>query len=56
MARTLIHGLLTLRVIAVETHLFQLVGRGFGLRRAAGKPVAVWPDLFREWARVNGLW
>ncbi|MFC3443361.1 alpha/beta hydrolase [Sphingobium rhizovicinum] len=36
--------------LAVDTHLFMQGGHGFGLRRAAGKPVAVWPELFVEWA------
>ena len=51
----LLRAALKARNIPVETHLFQHGGHGFGLRRAAGKPVAIWPDLFREWARVNGL-
>ncbi|MCW6529986.1 alpha/beta hydrolase [Sphingomonas sp. MMSM20] len=41
--------------VAVETHLFTHGGHGFGLRRAAGKPVAVWPELFHAWARTQGL-
>ncbi|MBB4153390.1 acetyl esterase/lipase [Sphingomonas jinjuensis] len=36
--------------VPVETHLFTTGGHGFGLRRAAGKPVAIWPDLFVNWA------
>ena len=41
--------------IPVETHLFTNGGHGFGLRKAVGKPVAVWPELFVSWARTTGL-
>ena len=41
--------------IAVETHLFANGGHGFGLRKAVGKPVEAWPDLWRAWARTTGL-
>lgn len=41
--------------VPVETHLFTVGGHGFGLRRAIGKPVAVWPELFVSWARTQGL-
>ncbi len=41
--------------VAVETHLFATGGHGFGLSRAVGKPVALWPTLFEEWARAQGL-
>lgn len=41
--------------LAVDTHLFMQGGHGFGLRRAAGKPVGVWPDLFLQWAGNQGL-
>lgn len=43
------------RKVPVETHLFETGGHGFGLRRAVGKPVEVWPDLWRSWARTTGL-
>lgn len=43
------------RAIQVETHLFQHGGHGFGLRKAIGKPVEAWPDLWRAWARTVGL-
>lgn len=43
------------RGIPVEMHLFQHGGHGFGLRKAVGKPVELWPDLFRAWARTTGL-
>ena len=41
--------------VAVETHLFATGGHGFGLRKAVGKPAALWPTLFEEWARAQGL-
>ena len=41
--------------VAVETHLFATGGHGFGLSRAVGKPVALWPTLFEEWACAQGL-
>ncbi len=43
------------RGIAVETHLYDRGGHGFGLRRAAGKPVAAFPDQWLAWARAVGL-
>lgn len=43
------------RGIAVETHLYERGGHGFGLRRAAGKPVAAWPEQWLAWARAVGL-
>ena len=51
----LLRAALKARGVAVETHLFQHGGHGFGLRRAAGKPVEVWPELFRAWAQTVGL-
>lgn len=41
--------------IPVETHLFTHGGHGFGLRKAVGKPVEAWPDLFTAWAHLQGL-
>lgn len=43
------------RGIPVQTHLFANGGHGFGLRKAVGKPVEAWPDLWRAWARNAGL-
>lgn len=43
------------RGIPVETHLFEHGGHGFGLRKAVGKPVETWPDLWRAWARTTVL-
>lgn len=40
--------------IPVETHLFTHGGHGFGLRKAIGKPVEAWPDLFMAWAKTQG--
>lgn len=39
----------------VECHLFEQGGHGFGLRNAAGKPVAIWPQLWLNWAQTTGL-
>lgn len=41
--------------VPVESHFFAQGGHGFGLRKAAGKPVAIWPKLFVNWARSTGL-
>jgi acetyl esterase/lipase len=41
--------------IPVETHLFAHGGHGFGLRKAIGKPVALWPELFMGWAKSVSL-
>lgn len=41
--------------ILVETHLFAHGGHGFGLRKAVGKPVEAWPELWRAWARTVEL-
>lgn len=37
--------------IPTEMHIFERGGHGFGLRLARGKPVAIWPELWRNWAR-----
>jgi len=41
--------------VPVETHLFTHGGHGFGLRRVAGKPAALWPELFLNWAGTQGF-
>ena len=41
--------------VTVETHLFANGGHGFGLRKAIGKPVEIWPELFLNWARTQGF-
>jgi acetyl esterase/lipase len=50
-----LHAALRARKIAVEMHLFAEGGHGFGLRLAAGKPVAVWPDLWLAWSKRLGF-
>ncbi|MBK9003911.1 MAG: alpha/beta hydrolase [Sphingomonadales bacterium] len=51
----LLRAALRAKGIAVETHLFTHGGHGFGLRKAVGKPVEAWPELFLAWARTQGL-
>ncbi|WP_338447109.1 alpha/beta hydrolase [Pelagerythrobacter marensis] len=51
----LLRAALKAQGVAVETHLFRHGGHGFGLRKATGKPVAAWPELWRDWARGTGL-
>jgi acetyl esterase/lipase len=41
--------------VAVETHLFEHGGHGFGLRAAEGSPAQMWPQLFERWARQHGF-
>lgn len=41
--------------VAVETHIFEEGGHGFGLRLARGKPAEAWPELFLAWAKRHGL-
>lgn len=41
--------------IPLEMHLFANGGHGFGLRKAIGKPVEAWPELWRNWSRTFGL-
>lgn len=48
----MLRAALKARGIPVETHLFASGGHGFGLRGAVGKPIEVWPDLWRSWART----
>jgi acetyl esterase/lipase len=50
-----LHAALRARKVPVEMHLFANGGHGFGLRKAIGKPVEAWPDLWRAWARTVGL-
>ena len=50
-----LHAALRAQKVPVELHLFAHGGHGFGLRKAMGKPVEVWPDLWRAWARTTGL-
>jgi acetyl esterase/lipase len=39
--------------VPVEMHAFAIGGHGFGIRWAAGKPAAAWPDLFLEWGAAH---
>lgn len=41
--------------VPVESHFFAQGGHGFGLRKVSGKPVAIWPELFVNWARSTSL-
>ncbi len=41
--------------VPVETHVFAIGGHGFGMSRAVGKPAAIWPTLFENWAKAQGL-
>lgn len=41
--------------IVTDTHLFAHGGHGFGLRKAIGKPVEAWPELFLAFARTQGF-
>lgn len=50
-----LHAGLKARGIPLEMHLFANGGHGFGLRKAVGKPVEAWPELWRAWARTVGL-
>lgn len=51
----LLRAALRERGILIETHLFSHGGHGFGLRKAMGKAVEAWPELFLDWARAQGL-
>jgi acetyl esterase/lipase len=50
-----LHAALRAQEVPVELHLFANGGHGFGLRKTVGKPVEVWPELWRSWARTIGL-
>jgi acetyl esterase/lipase len=39
--------------VPAEMHVFEEGGHGFGIARTAGKPDAVWPDLFLAWGRQH---
>jgi len=41
--------------VPAELHVFPEGGHGFGIARAAGKPVEVWPDLFLRWGRAREM-
>jgi acetyl esterase/lipase len=50
----LLHAALRTAKVPVELHLFEQGGHGFGLRGVAGKPGAIWPELFLAWAKAKG--
>jgi acetyl esterase/lipase len=41
--------------VPTEMHVFEEGGHGFGIARMAGKPGAVWPDLFMRWGAAHGF-
>jgi acetyl esterase/lipase len=41
--------------VPAEAHLFEEGGHGFGIRYAAGKPAALWPDIALAWLRRKGF-
>lgn len=49
------HAALRRAGVPAELHVFADGGHGFGLRKAAGRPVAAWPQLWRAWAAGVGL-
>lgn len=49
----LMRAALRAKGVQVETHLFAHGGHGFGLRKAIGKPIAAWPDLFLSWMQTQ---
>lgn len=51
----MLRAALKAKKVTVETHLFANGGHGFGLRRAIGKPIHIWPELFLNWARTQGF-
>ncbi len=51
----LLREALRAKKIPVETHLFTHGGHGFGLRKAIGKPVEAWPELFLSWTTTQGF-
>ncbi len=50
----MLHAALRAAKVPAELHLFAEGGHGFGLRGVAGKPAAVWPELFVAWAKTQG--
>jgi acetyl esterase/lipase len=41
--------------IPSELHVFEQGGHGFTVRNIAGKPAAVWPQLFLQWCASHGF-
>ncbi len=50
-----LHAALRAHNVPAELHVFANGGHGFGLRKAVGKPLEAWPDLWRNWAHTVGL-
>jgi acetyl esterase/lipase len=42
--------------VPAELHVFPEGGHGFGIERAKGKPVEIWPELFLAWGRARGMY
>ena len=49
------YGALKAAGIPAELHVFPEGGHGFGIAKAKGKPVEVWPDLLLAWGRARGM-
>jgi acetyl esterase/lipase len=49
------YGALKAAGVPAELHVFPEGGHGFGIAKAKGKPVEVWPDLLLAWGRVRGM-
>jgi acetyl esterase/lipase len=49
------YGALKSGGVPAELHVFPEGGHGFGIERAKGKPVEVWPELFLAWGRARGM-
>jgi acetyl esterase/lipase len=41
--------------VPAELHIFPEGSHGFGIAKAAGKPIEVWPDLLLRWGRERGM-
>ena len=40
--------------VPAEMHIFEKGGHGFGIRGAAEKPAAAWPELLLRWGKARG--
>ena len=52
---TTFHDALKAKGIVVETHLFASGGHGFGMKPDLDRPYHIWPQLFVNFARSQGL-
>jgi dipeptidyl aminopeptidase/acylaminoacyl peptidase len=41
--------------VASELQVFETGGHGFSLHWTQGKPNAIWPELFLNWAATHGF-